>query len=49
MYDISIIEMQNIHVYVYKYVYKYSFNDTSTCASILSMINSTVILKITCA
>lgn len=23
MYDISIIEMQNIHVYVYKYVYKY--------------------------
>lgn len=45
MYDISIIEMQNIHVYVYKY----SFNDTCTCASILSMINSTVILKITCA
>lgn len=47
MYDISIIEMQNIHVYVYKYVYIYSFN--GTCASILSMINSTVILKITCA
>lgn len=49
MYDISIIEMQNIHVYVYKYVYKYSFNDTCTCVGILSMINSTVILKITCA